>query len=454
MPYTEWRGNFCRVRWKTGRTKPNGKPEYDSQGGFTNEETAYNYGLDRESDVRNTRYISRRDGNILMSTYCPKWLQTQDVGHLRWRQIDQILRNHIVPYWGEYAVGEIKASDHRTWTLHLARLPNVGDAYAKEILLVFSMVMDDAVDDGLRSNSPVKKKSRRGKYKKTPREKKRDMLIEDVHQLALNALVFWGFPGYVFFLTKPFTCMRPGELYALRREFCHPNWPASDPNLERGKEAMERYGPVDLPALRVEWQFQREFGKGPVKLFPPKYDSHRNLVLPQFLAELHAALLATHHHEYLFPAIGGGLLANANFSYYYWRPVADGRSASEDFTRVRLSQPQVVTSRRPLPEVPATSYAGKRLYLLRHGGKEWLDEDGHSRIAVETRMGHEVAGVEGLYSHVTLPMEQQIANSLQERWLRFMARAGEKLVLPSPTPLPFDLQEWWKQQVKAARDLD
>lgn len=257
MPYTEWRGNFCRVRWKTGRTKPNGKPEYDSQGGFTNEETAYNYGLDRESDVRNTRYISRRDGNILMSAYCPKWLQTQDVGHLRWRQIDQILRNHIVPYWGEYAVGEIKASDHRTWTLHLARLPNVGDAYAKEILLVFSMVMDDAVDDGLRSNSPVKKKSRRGKYKKTPREKKRDMLIEDVHQLALNALVFWGFPGYVFFLTKPFTCMRPGELYALRREFCHPNWPASDPDLERGKEAMERYGPVDLAGAPRQWQFQR-----------------------------------------------------------------------------------------------------------------------------------------------------------------------------------------------------
>lgn len=175
---------------------------------------------------------------------------------------------------------------------------------------------------------------------------------------------------------------------------------------------------------------------------------------PRFLAELHQALLATHDHEYLFPAIGGGLLANANFSYHYWRPVADGRSASEEFTRVRLNQPQTVTSRRPLPEIPATPYAGKRLYLLRHGGKEWLDEDGHSRIAVETRMGHEVAGVEGLYAHVTVPMEQQIANSLQRRWLRFVARAGEGFALPSPRPLPFDLQEWWNQQVKAARDLD
>jgi hypothetical protein len=127
---------------------------------------------------------------------------------------------------------------------------------------------------------------------------------------------------------------------------------------------------------------------GPVKLFPPKYDSHRNLVLPQFLAELHEALLATHNHEYLFPAIGGGLLANVNFSYHYWR-----------------------------------------------------------RIAVETRMGHEVAGVEGLYSNVTLLMEQQIANSLQLRWLRFMAREGDKLTALSPTALPVDLQTWWKRQV-------
>ncbi|WP_326734883.1 hypothetical protein [Streptomyces sp. NBC_01022] len=165
-------------------------------------------------------------------------------------------------------------------------------------------------------------------------------------------------------------------------------------------------------------------------------------------------LLDTHNHDYLFPAISGGLLANAIFSYHSWRPVADGRSASEQFSRVRLSQPQVVNSRRPLPKVSATSYAGKRLYLLRHGGKEWLDEDGHSRIAVETRMGHEVAGVEGLYSHVTLPMEQQIANALQRRWLRFMARAGAGLVLPSPTRLPFDLQSWWKQQVEAAHELD
>ncbi|MYT04377.1 MULTISPECIES: hypothetical protein [Streptomyces] len=52
---------------------------------------------------------------------------------------------------------------------------------------------------------------------------------------------------------------------------------------------------------------------------------------------------------------------------------------------------------------------------------------------METRIGHEVAGVEGLHSHVTLTMEQEIADSLQTRWLRFVASEGEHWKVPSPT---------------------
>ncbi len=41
-------------------------------------------------------------------------------------------------------------------------------------------------------------------------------------------------------------------------------------------------------------------------------------------------------------------------------------------------------------------------------------------------MGRKVAGVDGLYSHVALTMEQEIADSLQTRWLRrsWSAREG------------------------------
>jgi hypothetical protein len=99
------------------------------------------------------------------------------------------------------------------------------------------------------------------------------------------------------------------------------------------------------------------------------------------------------------------------------------------------------------------NWVGKRLYLLRHGHKEWLDEDGHSRIASESRMGHEVAGVEGLYANVTAAMEKRIADTLQVRWLRFVASLPAGWEVPSPSPLPFDLGEWMKTQVKAAERL-
>lgn len=59
-------------------------------------------------------------------------------------------------------------------------------------------------------------------------------------------------------------------------------------------------------------------------------------------------------------------------------------------------------------------------------------------------MGREVAGLEGLYSHVALAMEQEIADSLQSRWLRFAASEREHWKAPSPTALLFDLEKWWK----------
>ncbi|WP_030755528.1 integrase [Streptomyces sp. NRRL F-5135] len=465
MPYTEKRGTTWRVRWDSGKVNPEtGKKIYDGASGFETDQEAYEYGLDRESDVRNDRYISRRDGSVSIEEYCKTWVSTLDVGHLRDKAIRSMLRLYIIPRWGSTAIGDVKPSAYRAWKKQLAAMPNVGKKYGEEILTVFSMLMDDAVDDELRPSSPVPKgkKARRGRYKKKPRERKREMRIEEVHQLACNALTFWGLDGFVFVWTMATTGMRPAELYALRRAYCHPAWPASDPlddseeedREERHAEDLVRYGRDLMPAVRVQWQHQRE--KGELKLFSPKYESRRTLVVPPFLAELLELLLASHEGEFVFRSINGGLLANANFTYHYWRPIADGRKASEEFERTRLGQRQKVASRRPLPEVPATAYAGKRLYLLRHGHKEWIDEAGgmHSRIAVESRMGHEVAGVEGLYANVTTVMERRIMDALQERFVRFVREAGEEMAGVSPTFLPDDLAGWWKRQVTGARESE
>ncbi|MEU1087693.1 integrase [Streptomyces sp. NPDC005892] len=443
------------MRWDTGKVHPEtGRRMYDSASGFKDETAAYEYGLDRESDVRNDRYIARRDGAVLMKEYVADWLDGIDVGHLRERACRSMSRLYIVPRWGETPVGDIKPSSYRAWRKELLARPNVGADYGREILGLFAMMMDDAVEDELRKASPVSHKRRRGKYAKKAKEKKRHMDIADVHQLACNALIYWGFPGYVFVLTMACTGMRPGELYALRREYVHPQWPASDPDEEQREESLERYAGADvMPAVRVEYQHQ--WKDSVLTLLPPKYDSCRTLVIPPFLAELLELLMGSHENEWVFPSINNGPLAKANFSYHYWRRIADGRPASAEFDRVRLGQSQSVVSRRPLPGWEGVkAYAGKRLYLLRHGHKEWLDEDGHSRVAVESRMGHELPGVEGTYSNVTPAMERAIMESLQARWEKFVLTLEDEWEPVSPKPLPVDLAGWVKAQVAALREAD
>ncbi|MFE4857279.1 integrase [Streptomyces sp. NPDC056670] len=449
----EQRGNKFRVKWWEGEYYPSGAKKFAWESGFSSHEEAENYGLDRESDIRNDRHIRKSDGSLLMKDYLKSWPDTLDVGHLRERNVRSYIRLYIEPRWGDSAVGDIKPSMYRAWEKWIKAQPNIGHSYAGEILRVFAMLMDDAVDDGLRTASPVKRKTRRGRYKKKPREKKRPMDMADVFQLALNGLTYWGLPGFAFNLTKPFTGMRPAELYALRREYCYPSWPASDPDDDQRREATERYNGVNpMPALRVQYQHQRK--DGALELFPPKYESYRTLVIPRFLAELTELLLSSHDSEWAFVSISGGQLANANYAYHYWRPTADGRPATSTFERTRLGQHQVVDSRRPLPEIPATAYAGKRLYLLRHGHKEWLDEDGHPRVAVEHRMGHELPGVEGTYSNVTPAMERAIMESLQERWLRFVRTLGSDWRSRFPSSCPVDLLDWMESQVRVAAATD
>ncbi|WP_431980410.1 hypothetical protein [Streptomyces qinglanensis] len=131
-------------------------------------------------------------------------------------------------------------------------------------------------------------------------------------------------------------------------------------------------------------------------------------MIPVFLAEMLEKLLESHDSRWVFPAPKGGCLKTSGFHTRTWRPIADGMK--------ERSGPGVRRLLPVLPEVP--TFKGKRMYLMRHGGKAWLDEEGHSRFAVETRMGHEVPGAEGVYSNLTVPMERAIMKKMQERWER------------------------------------
>jgi hypothetical protein len=442
MPYVEARGNSIRVKWWGGEYKldADGKPtktkKYESASGpepgvpFADEDEAYTFGLDRESDVRNKRNRRKATARLTMGEYCDLWFKEVGLRVQSAKTYRSRLNSVIKPYWVQWTVDEITPIDYDAFHRHVTE--KYSHNYAKGVLGIFKMLMDDAVVKyRLREESPIVEQRRRGMYKKKQtRRVKRKLSIGSVHQLAVNAHTLWGYTGWTYIWTIAFTGMRPpGEMYGLQRGYSSPYWPASEPDPEMRDEAMQRY--EALHALRV--QYQTYMADKQAVLAAPKYDSWRTLVIPPFLHSMHQALLASHDSPWTFVSVTGKPLLGTNFKKNYWYPIRDG--ADERTLRPRYGR----WVRPAIP--PVAEMAGEDIYRLRHWAKAKLDEPGDiPRVAVEGRQGHELPGVEGVYSEVTVAMEERIVEYLQRVWEKEVVGAG--LWTPSfPIPLPDDLVE-------------
>lgn len=412
MGWSEKRGSTWRARFKL----PDGT--YGSKPGFETKAQADAHWQAQETDVRRGDWFDPSAGDSMtFRQWAEQWLAmidlapaTEDTYRKRIHQLNQ--------QWGDFPLSRITTAAYLTWGKSLRR--NSSSNYAAVLLQLFRMIIDDAVahQPPLLKATPVPAVNRRrGRYAPKVQSEIPSITAEQVEQLAENARIAWGLTGYVAVLTKAYCGLRQGELYGLRREWCYPNWPASDPGWpdnpggklverKRVKAARERY--AKMPALRVQWQHQYvkplEGGKRKAELVLPKYGSVGDLVLPPFLAALLAELLESHDSEWVFPSFTGGPMLLSDFSTYVWHPIT--RGAEERIGRYA----------RPAIE-PVEGLEDAVPHWLRHAMKHWLDEDGHhSRVAVEARMRHRLPGVEGVYSGVTPTMERHIADSLQERW--------------------------------------
>lgn len=441
MPYIEARGQSIRVKWWSGEyvldadNKPTKKKRYESVSGpepgvpFRDEDEAYKYGLDRESDVRNKRHRPKSK-EMGMEEYCDLWFESTDLAVNSEKKYGSVLRSVIKPYWAQWTVGGITPIDYDAFKRQVKG--QYSESYTTSVLTVFRMLMNDAIlKYRLRDDTPIIEQRRRGRYqKKQLRRVKRELPIEAVHQLAVNAHHVWGFAGWVYVWTIAFTGVRPpGELYGLQRGFSSAHWPAADPDRDRRREAEKRY--EGMHVLRV--QHQLYYVDSEPTLAGPKFDSYRSLVIAPFLHEMHCALLASHDKPWMFLSKTGKSLLGVGFTKEYWYPIRDGRDERKP-EEVRYAR----FARSALPAVEEMT--DQDIYRLRHWHRELLDEPGAdiATVAKEARLGHEVAGMEGVYTNVTLAMERRIVEYLQGVWEKQVVSAG--LWMPSfPMPLPEDL---------------
>ncbi|MFH8336896.1 integrase [Streptomyces sp. AM6-12] len=433
MPYVEARGRSIRVKWWNGEYildqdgKPTKKKRYESASGpevgipFKDEDEAYKYGLDREYEVRHGKHIPRASRQTPMDEYAWTWYEAADLRPRSLETYKSMIKRVIAPDWNGRPVGDITPIEYERWERSVSK--RYSDNYASQLCSLFRTMMVDAVTKyRLRTDSPIVTQKRRGRYvKRKVRREKKHLPIEPIHQLAVNAHTLWGYQGWVYVWTVAFTGMRPpGEMFGFQRGFASPNWPASDPDKERREEALSRY--KDLHALRVQYQVYRVNSQA--TLASPKYESQRTLVIPPFLHRMHEAVLAAHESPFVFLSMAGLPLLGTHFNRVYWRPMRDGA----DERTGRFGRPKI-------PAVP--EMAGQDIYRLRHWHRALLDEPGAdiAKVAKEARMGHELPGMEGAYSEVTLAMEERISEYLQSVWEKQVVATG--LWVPSfPTGLP------------------
>lgn len=69
---------------------------------------------------------------------------------------------------------------------------------------------------------------------------------------------------------------------------------------------------------------------------------------------------------------------------------------------------------------------------LRHDHKTWSSEDGIPEILAERRLGHQVPGMRGLYTHASQQMRQDLTAALQDRWEKSLRQRASRPALPGP----------------------
>jgi hypothetical protein len=70
---------------------------------------------------------------------------------------------------------------------------------------------------------------------------------------------------------------------------------------------------------------------------------------------------------------------------------------------------------------------------LRHSHKTWMAEEGTPEILAEQRLGHQVPGMRGLYTHVSERMRAELTQALQARWQESLQ---ERAALNPRSPVP------------------
>ncbi|MGW5053918.1 tyrosine-type recombinase/integrase [Actinokineospora sp. NPDC004072] len=338
-----------------------------SENGFTTRQAALARAADVESDQRRQRFVDPRLAKTTIDEWIRAWTAARAVSAVTAATYDSHIRNHILPRWSGTALGAITRIAVKGWVNKTLKAA-LADKSAKDVLVLFSMILGEAVDEELIAANPC----RRLRITFADRPERPHASTDEVDALAGRMPPDSG----LMTVTAAYTGLRWGELAGLQWTNTHLD---TDPRIQ-----------VD-PATGALHEIN-----GRLELGPPKTPaSIRTVHLPPFLARH----LREHHERnpdtrFVFTGAHGGLWRRSNFRHRVWLPALAGN-----------------------PEAGwAPLHPGMHFHDLRHTHQTWLIEDGVPRILRLSRLGHRRKDIDDVYSHVTDTMIEKMLNALQTRW--------------------------------------
>ena len=373
MAWTEQTGSHSwRVRFSDGDGKVH------SVGGFRSGHDARRYAAALGSQAQPATPAAGRE-SVMLAEWAEQWLAAQRIAERTEENYRRNLNKHLLPRWDTSPLATITTGDIHIWEgqLHAA-------GYARSTVNTFikllAQVLGDAVEAGLLSENPVRRRPQRGLRVLQPVAERVWATPEQVVQVAENAAAVGDATMGLLIVTAAWTGLRWGELAGLQRSNVH---------LDDGLLRIDRYaGALHESGSRM-W------------LGPPKTNaSVRVVTLPPFLVALLREHMAGTDGAPVFAGPKGGWLRRSNTDRRVLRPATDGTLHLAHAT-LRLQ-----------PVQPGLTFHG-----FRHSHKTWLIADGVPEIAQARRLGHHLHDrIVETYSHVAPEVEQRLLDGLEARW--------------------------------------
>ena len=274
--------------WRARYRSPDGRNISKS---FRRKAEAEKWLLLEEGDVLAGRWHDPQSGAELFSVYCEKWLGARSpaVAKKTSYNTEVMVRGRIIPAFGDRRLKEVTTASVREWQNSLFS-EGLSPATVKSYRQILGQVLNQAVADGLLLTNPVK-------GVKSPTARPRRQMFLGAEELEMLAEASGDDGPLIWFL----------------------GWSG----LRFGEAAALRVGNVDISRRRVRVEESVTEVGGRLVFGPPKTYEARTVIVPRFVIDRIAPLIAAKEPgDLVFTAQKGGTLRLNTFRRRVFAPAA------------------------------------------------------------------------------------------------------------------------------------